>query len=169
MSLARLALLLLGVLALPACDVFGSDAGSFEVSVTGDATASFAGEPVTIVNPAGTADPSEQRVQFRLAVPGNDEIVSISAASDGRPELAEGEYPIGRFGVDLGPGRAEATADLEGSQTFLSLSGTLTLTEVTDDWVRGSFEFEGVEGGDGNRRVTVRGSFRADLDENVVS
>ncbi|MEM6287281.1 MAG: hypothetical protein AAF845_08995 [Bacteroidota bacterium] len=158
-----------GLLTLPACDLFGSAPGSFEVSVTGDATASFSGEPVTIVNPAGSLDPSEQRYLFRLAASGNDEIVSIAAASDGVPELAEGTYDIGRFGVDLGPGRAEAIVDLEDNQAFLSLSGTLTLTEVTDDRVRGSFELEAVEGNHGDGEITVQGSFEADLSENTIS
>ena len=164
MRLVRSVLFLaVGLLALPGCDVFGSDPGSFDVSVTGDATASFSGEPVTIINPAGM---SERRYQFRLAAPGNDQIVSITAVSDGSAELAEGEYPVGRFGVDLGSGRAEAAVDMEGNQTFLSRSGSLTLTEVTDDRVRGSFEFEAVGDGD---EVTVSGSFEADLDENTIS
>ncbi len=158
--------LAVGLLVLPACDLFGSDPGSFSVSVTGDATASLSGEPVAIVNPDGSLEPSEQRYQFRLAAPGDDEIVSVSAASDGGPDLTEGEYSVGRFGLDLGSGRAEATVDLSGNRTFLSRSGTLTLAKVTDDRVRGSFQFEAV-GDEGE--VTVRGTFEADLGNDTIT
>ena len=58
-----------------------------------------------------------------------------------------------------------ATAFLDEGD-FLSVSGSLALAEVTGDWVRGAFEFEGV-GPDGER-VTVRGTFEADLDANAI-
>ena len=162
-----------GLLALPGCDIFGPGPGSFDVSVTGDVTTSFSGEPVTIINPDGMLGASERRYQFRLAVPGfstaaaaDRKIVSVSVGSEGGPELVEGTYPIGRLGVDFGPGQAEATASPGRTRTFLSLSGTLTLTEVMDDRVRGSFEFEAVADGE---EITVTGSFEADLDENAIS
>ena len=160
------AVLVLASGALSACDALGSDPGSFELTVTGDATASFSGEPVTIVNPLPTAGAPGRQFQFRLATLGNRNVVSVTAGSEGDLDLAEGTYAVGRFGLDLAPGAAVATADLEGGQTFLSRSGTLTLTEVTDDRVRGSFEFEGVGQ---SQAVTVRGSFDADLDNDVIT
>lgn len=152
-----------GLLALPACDLFGPNPGSFEVDVEGEVAASFSGEPVTFINPVETSDPSERTYQFRFAASGNERVVTVEAVSDGGAELSEGEYPIGRFGLDLGPGRAEATAFLDQGD-FLSRSGALTLTEVTGNRVRGSFEFEAV-GDEGE--VTVWGTFEADLNENA--
>ena len=157
-------LLVLGALALSACDALGSDPGAFSVTVAGDAAASFEGEPVTTVNPA--PDPTERAYQFRLAAPGNRQVVTVTVVTDGRPTLLEGTYPVQRFSGDRRSGRAEATADLEDG-FFFSLSGTLTVTRVTRDHVTGSFEFEGF--GDEAETATVRGTFDADLDRNAIT
>ena len=164
----RSLVLAVGVLAFSACDSSGPPPGSFDITAEGAADASFSGEPATIVNDITTNVGAYRRYDFYFIneiVDGGAlaPIVQIWAGPKDGVSLEEGEYPIGEPRNDPGPGQAVGTARLgEGlGESFFSRSGTLTLTEVTGDRVRGSFEFEGVgEFGD----VTVRGTFDADLD-----
>ena len=165
----RAFVLAIGGLTFSACDSSEPTPGSFAITTEGAAAVAFSGEPVTLVNDLSSDTGPYRGYDFHFVneiVDGRTRppLVSITARPGSGVSLEEGEYLIGVPQNDPAPGRAIGTAVLsEGDDlrlSFFSRSGTLTLTDVTGDRVRGSFEFEGVgESGD----VTVRGTFEADL------
>lgn len=152
-------------LVLPGCDSEDpSEPGSFEVTVEGAASASFSGAPVALVYTTSTSNLSETTYTFQLAMRRTRQIVSITALpADGRT-LAAGAYSFGMFESEDGP-LAFGVVDV-GAGGFVSRTGTLTLTRLAPERVRGEFEFE-ADDESGDRTVTVRGRFETDLPEAV--
>ena len=159
----RAPILALAVWVLPGCDNGSetpSNPGSFEVTVEGAAAASFSGGTITRVTTTTSAGlPATSIYSFQLVSGTERRIVQISAVPAGQRDLVAGSYAFNL--PEDGGEYAIGIVDV-GTGTFVSRSGTLTVTRPASERVRGVFAFE-AESESGTETVTVRGRFEADI------
>lgn len=167
--------------ALAACDSSGPDVAEagFEAEVQGAFSRSVQGEAVEdslggagVMVDLGMNVPAETVTALRLGAPDADDTFYIIGTTDAA--LVPGTYPIERAGrrpVDVDRPRFVAFYRYRGDEvgTAVSESGTLTVTEVSEGEIAGSFEFDAlvldrdVKDDAAEPDLTVEGEFRAEM------
>lgn len=154
-------LLLLAVLLLGACDSNGADddadePGAFNVAIEGAVTAAFSGEAAFGVV---EDDPEFEGTAFVIGLSNaQDDEDGIILVGTGRP--GKKTYQIDLDAEDAGAMLLWSTSATEGAVYFAE-SGTLTLTDVRSDELKGRFAFDAVNILDEEDAVAVSGTFSA--------